>query len=73
MDITSYIQNLITTPIEEVDATKNLWIAPMDSYTDKAGFVYFDFDNTNYRRIVINGPTAQRKPQLTLTYTVMQY
>ena len=73
MDITSYIQDLITTPIEEVEEKHNLWIAPMDSYTDNAGYVYFDFDNTNYTRITLNGPNAARKPRLTLTYTVMKY
>lgn len=73
MDITSYIQELISTPAEEIERKFDLWIAPMDSYTDQAGYVYFDFDNTNYKRIVLNGPAAQRKPQLILTYTVMQY
>lgn len=73
MDITTYIQDLLTTPAEDVQSKDNLWISPMYSYVDAAGYVYFDFNNNTYKRIVLNGPTAQRKPQLTLTYTIMEY
>ena len=32
----------------------------------------YEFDNYNYNKIILNGPAAERKPTLTITYGLMQ-
>lgn len=72
MDITSYIQNLAATERADIDASMDLWIAPTVSTTEYSSSTYYSFDNYNYNNIILNGPTAERKPTLTLTYGLMK-
>lgn len=71
LDITGYCQDLIGRKPEEIDAGYDLWLAPMTSYADDYKNVTYTFDNNDYSRIVLNGPTALRRPTLTITYTMM--
>ena len=73
MDITAYVQQLLSADASEIDASMDLWIAPMLQLSDgNTGETYYSFDNQNYNKIILNGPTAERKPTLTLTYGVMR-
>lgn len=71
MDITSYLQKLLQTDAEEIDSGYDLWIAPMHSTTDSYGSLYYNFDNQGYSKAILNGPSAERKPYLRLTYGLM--
>lgn len=73
MDITAYIQQLLTTDPADINASMDLWIAPMSSSTSSyTGTVYYSFNNHDYNRIILNGPASERKPTLTLTFGLMQ-
>ena len=75
MDVTSYIQNLILADPDSVDASYDLWIAPMNVTTDdETDMTYYMFDNRNYRRVTLEGPAVaepERRPRLTVTYGLM--
>lgn len=75
MDVTSYIQNLILADPDSVDASYDLWIAPMNVTTDdETDMTYYMFDNRNYRRVTLEGPAVAepgRRPRLTVTYGLM--
>lgn len=74
MDITVYLQQLMSTDAAEVDRSMDLWIAPMsessNSYYDSS--VYYSIDNHNYNKIILNGPAAERRPTLTVTYGILE-
>ncbi len=72
MDITAYMQRLAVTDRADIDASMDLWIAPTAARTGYTGTTYYSFDNHNYNKIILNGPSAERKPTLTLTYGVMK-
>lgn len=73
MDITAYIQQLLATDQADINSSMDLWIAPMSSSTSSySSTVYYNFDNHNYNRIILNGPASERKPTLTLTFGLMQ-
>lgn len=73
MDVTSYIQQLLMTDPSCIDASMDLWIAPMSASTNSyTGNIYYSFNNHDYNRIVLNGPESERKPTLTLTFGLMQ-
>lgn len=69
MDITDYIQDLLLT--DDIDSQPDLWIAPMYSRSNPYGNSYYYFDNRAYSRAILNGPTAERKPTLKLTFGTM--
>ncbi len=73
MDITSHIQDIIMEDTENIDASYDLWIAPMYIYESQTGTDYYYFNNRDYRRIILNGPAADRHPQLKLTYSILNY
>ncbi len=73
MDITSHIQDILLKKPEEIDASYDLWIAPMYIYTSTSGTLYYNFNNKDYRKIILNGPAAERHPQMKLTYTILNY
>ncbi len=73
MDITSHIQDLIMKDIDDIDESYNIWIAPMYLRETTSGTTYFEFNNKDYQKIVLNGPAADRKPTMKLTYSVMRY
>ena len=68
LDITAYMQELLMTPSEEIDGSMDLWIAPLLEVTNSYGEYFYDLDNGNYNKIILNGPSAERHPTLTLTY-----
>lgn len=73
LDITSYLQTLLKTDISDIDKSYDLWIAPMTSYTDSyTGNLSYNFNNMGYSKAVLNGPSAERKPKLKLTYGLMR-
>ena len=72
MDITDYIQEIISTDPSEIDETMDLWIAPMKYKVNISDTRVYEFDNYNYNKIILNGPAAERKPTLTITYGLMQ-
>lgn len=72
MDITAYIQNIIGAEPSEINETMDLWIAPMKYKVNLADTRVYEFDNYNYNKIILNGPAAERKPTLTITYGLMQ-
>ena len=73
MDITDYIQHLMNCNPEDIDASMDLWIAPMAARTNAyTSAIYYGFDNHNYNKIILNGPTAERRPTLNLTFGLMQ-
>lgn len=72
LDITSYIQDLLLTDSADINSSMDLWIAPYKERTDSYyGTSYYDFDTGNYNKIILNGPTADRRPTLSITYGVM--
>lgn len=72
MDITSYIQQLTGTPSQDITAAQDLWIAPMKYRVNLLDERIYDLDNYNYNKIILNGPAAERRPTMTITYGVLQ-
>ena len=72
MDITAYVQNIINTDSSEIDEDQDLWIAPMKYKVNISDTRVYEFDNYNYNKTVLNGPAAERRPTLTITYGLMQ-
>ncbi len=73
MDLTSHIQDLLSKDISEVDASNNIWIAPMYPRKSDSNVTYYEFNNKDYRKIILNGPGADRRPTMKLVYSVMKY
>ena len=46
----------------------SLWIAPLLEITNSYVEIFYDLDNGSYNKIILNGPTAERHPTLTLTF-----
>ncbi len=73
MDITSHIQDILMEKTEDIDASYDLWIAPMYIFESDTGMDYYYFNNRDYRRIILNGPAAARHPQLKITYSILNH
>ena len=72
LDITAYLQNLLLTDSSYIDPSMDLWIAPITERTSSySSTVYYEFDNHNYNKIILNGPLSERHPTLTITYGLM--
>ncbi len=72
MDITSYVQNLVNMDVQDIDASMDLWLAPLTYRTNILNETHYEFDNYNYKKIILNGPSSERKPALTITYGLME-
>ena len=72
LDITAYLQELMKLQPEEIDSSYDLWIAPITYKTNLLGDIVYEFDNYNYNKIILNGPAAERRPTLTVTYGLME-
>ena len=72
MDITAYVQNIINTDSSDINEDQDLWIAPMKYKVNISDTRVYEFDNYNYNKTVLNGPAAERRPTLTITYGLMQ-
>lgn len=71
LDITRYCQNLIDSDLSEITPALDLWITPMEGYVESSGATSYFPDNRNFKRGFLNGPEAERKPELILTYTLL--
>lgn len=72
LDITTYLQDLLQTDSSYIDPSMDLWIAPIAERTSSySSTVYYEFDNHNYNKIILNGPLSERHPTLTITYGLM--
>ena len=71
LDITSYCQSLIDMEVAEITPALDLWLAPMEGYIESSGATSYFPDNRNFKRGFLNGPEAERKPELILTYTLL--
>lgn len=78
--ITKYVQDLIQKdPTEVEDGSDDLWFSPIlanstttrDAYGNPSTTVSKDFDFQTYCNGTINGSRAQRKPTLSLVFTVI--
>ena len=72
MNITTHLQNIINTGSSELDETMDLWISPMKYKVNLTDTRIYEFDNYNYNKTTLNGPTAERRPTLTITYGLMR-
>lgn len=70
-DITDYVQSLIKKDAAKITSEDDLYISPVYSYTDSSSNTYYAFDCDNYRKAILNGPTSERKPTLTLTFAIL--
>lgn len=68
-DVTTYIQDLMKTPEEELTERDNMWLMPLLISKDSYGQTYFTCNPTIYRFITLEGATSELAPTLTLTYT----
>lgn len=72
IDITSYMQSLLMADNENINESMDLWIAPLKYKVNLLDEKQYEFDNYSYNKIVLNGPAAERKPSLTLTYALIE-
>lgn len=72
IDITSYMQSLISADSENLDESMDLWIAPLKYKVNLLDEKQYEFDNYSYNKITLNGPAAERRPTLTLTYALIE-
>jgi hypothetical protein len=70
-DITSYTQALIRMDVKDISNQYDLYLSPIYSYTNSSNNTYYSFDAESYRKAILNGPSAQRKPSLTITYAIL--
>lgn len=73
IDITQFTQSLIMKNKDSVGVKDDLWISPIYLYQDSNNKNYYSFDINNYSRLVLNGPTAKRKPTLKISYTILNH
>lgn len=72
-DLSTTIQQIINKEKSELDDTYNFWIYPLMSETDaNYGTTTYLIDNNSYFMGKINGPKADRYPELKIVYAVMQ-
>ncbi len=70
-DITTYLQELIRMDIEKINSSKDLWFSPSYSFSDSQGNIYYAIDTQDYKRAIINGPSAERHPTLEIAYVIV--
>lgn len=72
-DFSTTIQQIINKNIDEIDSTYNIWLYPLMSETDSYyGYTYYYINNYNYFNAKINGPKAERYPELKIVYAVIE-
>jgi len=71
-DVTRQMQDFILKEPSEVKSTDDLWICPVSAVTSTY-YSYYDFDTLNYSRLVLKGPSSDRPPYLTITYSLIDY
>ena len=70
-DVTTYIQDLIEKPAEELTENDDLWLMPLLISEDRYGNTYFTCNPTIYRFVCLEGATSDLRPTLTLTYALV--
>lgn len=73
MDIPTYIQEIVSKDRSEIGQEYDLWLMPIISQTDSYyNTTTYSLDCTTYYTGWLNGPGAERKPQLRLLYSVFE-
>lgn len=73
MDIPSYIQDIVSKEKSEINEEYDLWLMPIFSQTDSYyNTTTYSLDCTTYYTGSLNGPAAERRPQLRLVYSVLE-
>lgn len=71
-DVTTYIQELLEMEESAVTSKEDLWIVPLLISENSYQTTFYTVHPTLYRRIRLNGPLSERKPALTLTYSLLE-
>lgn len=72
-DISSFIQKVTNKKLEELDNSYSFWMYPLMSETDSYyGSTSYYINNYSYFKAILNGPKAERHPELKLVYAVME-
>jgi len=73
-DVTRLMQDFIAK--DDVSHTDDMWICPVITETVTSysySYSTYDFDALNYYRLILNGPSSERPPYLTITYSLFDY
>lgn len=70
-DITSYLQDMIDKPEEELTGNDDLWLMPLLISEDSYANTYYTCNPTIYRYIKLNGSTSNNPPTLNIAYTLV--
>lgn len=71
-DITTYISNFIKKEDTKIDHYDNIWMIPIESYSDSySGTVYYNIAYDMYYKGILNGTTSDRRPKLKITYSIL--
>ena len=72
-DISSFIQKMVNKKMSELDDTYSFWMYPLITEVDSYyGTTSYYINNYSYFKATLNGPKAERHPELRLVYTVME-
>ena len=72
-DISSHIQKMMNKEQSELDDTYSFWMYPMRLESDSYyGTTYYYINNYSYFKAILNGPKAERYPELRLVYAVLE-
>ncbi len=74
-DMSMTIQALINKPAEEINRDYNMWLCPLmpvqtQNYFGSSTTSYY-INNYNYYKARLNGPAAERHPELKIVYTLV--
>lgn len=72
-DAGRYVQGLLKTEANDIDELDDIWLMPTFSVTNSStNQVVHYADFVGYEIARLNGPAAQRKPKLRITYSVLR-
>lgn len=72
-DVSGYIQKMINKDLSDLNDTYSFWMYPLRTETDSYyGTTYYYINNFSYYKAMLNGPKAERYPELKLVYAVLE-
>lgn len=72
-DVSDTMQEIVNKDISELDDTYSFWMYPLMYETDSYyGYTSYYINNYTYFNAKLNGPKAERHPELQLVYTIVE-
>ena len=71
-DVSEFVQDIVNKKLADLDDSYSFWMYPLMTETDTYyGSTSYYINNYSYFKATLNGPKAERHPELKLVYAVM--